>query len=147
MILAALASSLVCIFFTMKVCGILDFARAKMIGAFIVAIFSFYFFIRYYENIYPGADEKLKLMHARYLQYFNSFIWLVIFIGINYVLRDRPDISGPKDFPISDWLIQFMWVLFFSVGLIWYAFHMKLVEITNGVRSFYQGGEFWLDSI
>lgn len=109
----------------------LNFGLFGFSGALSFFIFIFILILFYDET--PTNEKSLDLMHRRYLQFFNSFVWLVIIGGtwlIAFLLKETPP-TKTEMFPIAFSIaaIQNLFVGGVGLLLVAYSFNERLRDI------------------
>lgn len=109
-------------------------------------------FILYNEKIEKSSINKLSYVHARYLEYFKTYIWAVIFGVLGYYTwqlnksqakfaLESEEIrkalisvmNYTNSYPLSRSLLQMGVSAFSGIILISHAFHVKLKEIEKAM--------------
>lgn len=110
-----------------------------LISISVIVILLFNIILYSYINLKLLADDTYKgLVHKRYLEYMHNFIWISVFglltfmlLYLNLLNNLNKTIVEPEGYPRVVWLIQLLFISFCSIGLILYAFHIKLKEIED----------------
>lgn len=118
----------------------LNFGMLGFMGA--LSFFSLIFLLILFYDETPTNAKALDLMHRRYLQYFSSFVWLVIIGGtwvIWFLLQQMP----PKKtdmFSVAFTIATFQNLFVGGVGLLLaaYSFNKRLRDIEQKIGTYPQ---------
>lgn len=116
------------------------FCRAPFL-LLLVTIFILLFNFIIYSEEKEELNKCPKIKHKKYLQYLQTFSWILAFgflasVPIFTTLADKlkGSISGPPEYPRIIWLVQLFIIFLFGISLVIYAFHIKLKEIEDLIK-------------